>query len=172
MGRQVQPPGYWLMAVDDRGRVANQPNGVKAFFAAQYYKQFSVQVLPLSFLHVSGLALTFLHSKNVEILPPPPLVKRRLPRNAEFKSRYHRLRVKAIGQRREKDVSEPAGISQSLHIVRGHFREYGPDYGKGLLFGKYSGRFWVAGHVSGSAEVGLITKDYEVIIPEENRKIL
>lgn len=169
-GRQAQLPSYYLLAVDDRGQVAYQPNGIRAFFTARFYKEFPVQILPVSFLHVSGLALTFLHCKNVEIINPPPPAKKRLPRKQKFESRYHRLKVNAINQRREQPIGrhDPTGINQSLHIVRGHFREYGPDYGKGLLFGKYSGRFWMASHFKGSASTGIVAKDYEVNPPINN----
>jgi len=49
-----------------------------------------------------------------------------------------------------------------LHLCRGHFAEYGPDYGKGKLFGRLEGRYWVPPHVKGSADNGRVEKTYRV----------
>lgn len=42
------------------------------------------------------------------------------------------------------------GVPQSF--VRGHYARYGPEYGRGLLFGKYAGKFWVPAHARGEGE--------------------
>ena len=42
-----------------------------------------------------------------------------------------------------------------LTSVRGHFREYGDAYGKGLLFGKHEGRFFIPSFARGELEHGL-----------------
>jgi hypothetical protein len=47
---------------------------------------------------------------------------------------------------------------ESLHICRGHFKNF--DDRK--LFGKYSGTFWWAQHVRGDEKAGIIKKQYEV----------
>jgi hypothetical protein len=49
-----------------------------------------------------------------------------------------------------------------LSAVRGHFASYGPAYGRGLLFGKYEGRFWIPQHVRGAAEIGEREHEYVV----------
>jgi len=46
-----------------------------------------------------------------------------------------------------------------LHLVRGHYAEFGMN-GKGKLFGKYSGRFWIPPMVKGNAGVGSVVKNY------------
>ena len=51
--------------------------------------------------------------------------------------------------------------SRRLHMVRGHFREYGTN-GRGKLFGKISGRFWIPPTVKGTAHAGLVIKDYRM----------
>lgn len=48
-----------------------------------------------------------------------------------------------------------------VHLCRGHMAEYGVD-GKGLLFGKYAGRFWIPPHVKGDKSKGLVVKDYRL----------
>ena len=45
------------------------------------------------------------------------------------------------------------------HVCRGHFAEYGPQFGKGLLFGKHAGRFFVPPHLKGKKEYGVVEKD-------------
>lgn len=51
--------------------------------------------------------------------------------------------------------------ARRLHMCRGHFREYGSD-GRGLLFGKYSGRYWIPPTVKGAATAGLVAKNYRI----------
>lgn len=46
------------------------------------------------------------------------------------------------------------------HIVRGHFGHYGDAYGRGKLFGRYEGRFWIAAHARGNKARGVIEKEY------------
>ena len=41
------------------------------------------------------------------------------------------------------------GVPQSF--VRGHYARYGPEYDRGLLFGKYAGKFWVPAFARGDS---------------------
>lgn len=50
--------------------------------------------------------------------------------------------------------------SSPLTAVRGHTARYGPKYGRGLLFGKYEGSFWIPQHVRGSELFGVSEKEY------------
>jgi len=52
-----------------------------------------------------------------------------------------------------------------LHKCRGGYAKYGPEFGKGLLFGKYSGRFFHPPHMRGKAKNGITHKDYRVAVP-------
>ena len=52
------------------------------------------------------------------------------------------------------------------HVCRGHFAEYGPQFGKGLLFGRYAGRFFIPPHLRGDEKNGIVEKDYAVAAPE------
>lgn len=56
----------------------------------------------------------------------------------------------------------PLSQGVPLSSVRGHFSEFGPKYGKGLLFGKYEGRYWIPAHARGSAEHGERKQSYVV----------
>lgn len=49
-----------------------------------------------------------------------------------------------------------------LHVCRGHYSAYGPKYGKGLLFGKYEGMFYIPAHAKGKKENGTVEADYTV----------
>lgn len=52
--------------------------------------------------------------------------------------------------------------SMPRHMCRGHFAEYGPEFGKGLLFGRLAGRFYIPPHLKGRTENGEVAKDYAV----------
>lgn len=74
--------------------------------------------------------------------------------------RYHVLTVRPPGAK-----SDSPGIdigTMPRHVCRGHFNEYGPEFGKGLLFGRLSGRFFIPPHVRGDKKNGIVEKDYEV----------
>lgn len=75
--------------------------------------------------------------------------------------RYHVLVVRPAGGK-----SDSPGIeigTMPRHVCRGHFAEYGPDFGKGLLFGRLAGRFYIPPHVRGNTEYGEVAKDYLVV---------
>lgn len=55
----------------------------------------------------------------------------------------------------------PLSAEMPLHSVRGHFAEYGIN-GKGKLFGKLSGRYFIPQHVRGSADAGVVDQSYVV----------
>lgn len=77
--------------------------------------------------------------------PPPP--------------RFYTLRIGPLSSARSAGPSSGSHRDLPLHIVRGHFSRYTEER---PLFGKYSGLFWVPAHVRGSADVGVIGKDYQV----------
>jgi hypothetical protein len=77
--------------------------------------------------------------------------------------RYHVLTVRPAG-------SKPGTPGQDIgimprHVCRGHFAEYGPEFNKGLLFGKYAGRFYVPPHLKGDKKNGVVEKDYQIGTP-------
>lgn len=74
--------------------------------------------------------------------------------------RYHVLVVRPPGARSDAPPQDIGNMPR--HICRGHFSEYGPEFGKGLLFGKYAGRFYVPPHIKGDAKNGIVEKDYAV----------
>lgn len=104
-------------------------------------------------------SMNFLACKNVEIVEPRRAypVRRRLAKTGVT---VQTITVRPMSKRTRSAGSSPADVAVPLTSVRGSFHHYGPQYGKGLLFGKLAGRFWVPGHARGSAEAGETRKDY------------
>lgn len=111
------------------------------------------------------LALSFMHCRNVrmkEEVPPPKLSKSHQRKRGRPLLRYRVLEIDHMKSVLEREgQASTGGLKKALHICRGHFASYGID-GKGLLFGKHSGRYWIPMHTRGSAEEGVVVKDYEV----------
>lgn len=98
-------------------------------------------------------ALNFLNCRNIEIVEP---TRRNFERKRIAKTgvTINELHVFPSGK-----TSRSAGVKGeplgSAHApVRGHFAEYGERYGKGKLFGKLEGRFYIPPHVRGSKDMG------------------
>lgn len=107
--------------------------------------------------------LELLGCKNVSLKPhenEPNAVSRAVKRNGGTPEsyRYHTLIVRTPGSKSDSDGVD-IGI-MPRHVCRGHFAEYGPKFNKGLLFGKYEGRFFVPPHMKGDKKNGIVEKDY------------
>lgn len=106
-----------------------------------------------------GASLNFLNASNVSIAEPsrPRPERRRIARTGV---EVQTIVVRPPGKRRASSgAARPLDAAESvLSPVRGHFAHYGPDYGKGLLFGKYAGKFYIPSHVRGEGEIA--PKDY------------
>lgn len=102
--------------------------------------------------------LNFMNCRNVDIVEPTrnrPL-RRRIARTGV---RVHTLSVFPTGRSTRTATGDPFTEGVALTSVRGHFATYGTE-GRGLLFGKYSGRFFRPQHARGSAEHGTVDKTY------------
>jgi len=108
-------------------------------------------------------AITFLNMRNVDVLEPVRSrpVRRRLGRTGVH---VHEIHVTPVGRwRRRLGSSEPVRLgSMPLHMVRGHVARYGPRWGRGLLFGKYEGEYWIPPHTAGRDTDGESRSDYVV----------
>lgn len=109
--------------------------------------------------------LMYLGCKNVSLKPHDleakqvrRAEKRHGPSNTGY--RYHTLVVRPAGARSD-SPGQDIGI-MPRHVARGHFAEYGPEYGKRLLFGKFAGRFYIPPHVRGNVKNGEVAKDYAI----------
>jgi hypothetical protein len=124
--------------------------------------------MPLATLNAT---LNFLACSNVEVAEParPFPVRRRL--------RQQRVQVQTIvvrppGKRRAGGVATARpmdALDTPLSPVRGSFGHYGPDYDRGLLFGKLAGKFWRPAHARGAGD-GFEQKDYLLKPAKENAR--
>jgi hypothetical protein len=109
-------------------------------------------------------ALNFANCRNIEIVEPKRErhAQRRLDRTGV---RISTIQIRAFGRStRSRAGDEPAGLTP-LTSVRGHFACYGPQYGRGLLFGRLAGRFWIPQHARGTSEEGVSITDYRLVPP-------
>lgn len=106
--------------------------------------------------------LNMLNCVNVEIAEPvrPRAQRRRVSRTGVTVNEIH---VKPTS-RSYRGIGTPLSQipSSPLSSVRGHFAQYGPKYGRGLLFGKYEGRYWIPQHLRGSEILGVSEQEYLV----------
>jgi hypothetical protein len=100
-----------------------------------------------------GAALNFLNASNVDVAEPVRSrpERRRLARTGV---EVQTIVVRPPGKRRAAGgASRPIDPSEAvLSPVRGHWARYGPQFNRGLLFGKYSGKFWIPGFARGGGE--------------------
>ena len=99
---------------------------------------------------------------NVQIAEPErPRAERKRVTRTGF--RVNEIHIRPISKSyRGKGRPLSAVPSGPLSSVRGHMVHYGPQYGRGLLFGKYSGRFWIPQHIRGSEAHGVSEQEYSV----------
>jgi hypothetical protein len=104
-------------------------------------------------------ALSFLNCRNVALAEPvrPRPERRRL---ARLGVSVQTIVVRPIGRRTRTSGGEGSDAAVPLSHVRGSFHHYGPRYGKGLLFGKIEGRYWVPAHARGSGDADEARRDY------------
>lgn len=98
-------------------------------------------------------SLNFLNASNVAVAEPARSrpERRRLER---LGSTVHTIHVYPPGKRRERISPPDSGVplGEGASAVRGHFRHYGEQYNKGLLFGRYAGKFWVPARVAADVD--------------------
>jgi hypothetical protein len=112
--------------------------------------------------------LNFLNASNVDIaVPARPRAERR--RIARTGVEVQTIVVRPPGKRRAggTGVRPIDSLETVLSPVRGHFSHYGERYGRGLLFGKLEGKFWIPGHVRGAGDGEPQQRDYQLRPAEE-----
>lgn len=158
----------WIYLLDNDGFLMSFDNDRFYFFSLT--PDVEAQQILVTYLNACGMAHNFIHTVNTELSfyglyeprnPPASLGKaRRSVGNAEWKYEHHKISISPLSYRR--GSSTDSGAPKALHTRRGHFKHYGPKYGRGLLFGKYEGRFYYEPVEAGDVAHGLITSDYEV----------
>jgi hypothetical protein len=120
-------------------------------------------------IYAAVSTLELMSCSNVGLAPRPfnpEQVRRAAKRFGEVPGgyRYHVLVVRPPGARSSTPGQEIGTMPR--HVCRGHFAEYGPQFGKGLLFGKHAGRFFIPPHLRGDEKNGIVEKDYAVAAPD------
>lgn len=96
---------------------------------------------------------------NVELYEPqrPRAERRRLDRIGISPKT---IRIMPTSRSGRSGARSPGTGEVPQSFVRGHYAEYGTR-GRGLLFGKYSGRFWIPAHARGTVEREQRDIDYQ-----------
>ena len=173
-GRLPRLYGYFVLPVDSQGQLVSSNTDIQFFFH-----------FPMSFLDITEaermefingtlmgrlalpacLALSFMHCKNVKMveeIPSAKLSKKRERKGGKPLLRYHVLKIDHMKSVLEHEGhASTEGLKKALHICRGHFATYGQD-GKGKLFGKHAGRYWIPMHMRGDIKHGMVDKTYDV----------
>jgi hypothetical protein len=104
-----------------------------------------------------------MHCKNVDVrpvLPPERVSRKHERRHGHPLTRYYVLDVQPMRRVLDREGDAQArGLREALHICRGHFKTYTED---APLFGKRVGTYWWESRVRGTADEGVIQKDYRV----------
>lgn len=148
------PVHGWAFAIYDDGAPAD-------LHWMQVVPDYPLEHWDMAHLTVLG-SLNFLNCRNVDIVEPvrPRAEARRIARTGVT---VHTINVYPSGRATRSDTGAPLAGGVPLSSVRGHFATYGPEYGRGLLFGKYAGRFWIPQHARGSADAGRSVADYRLV---------
>lgn len=106
-------------------------------------------------------SLNFVSCRNVVVVEPqrPRAERRRLDRIGVG---VHTINVVPVGRSYRTSRGGP-GVGVPLTSVRGHFSHYGPEYGKGLLFGRLSGRYFIPQHARGARDHGESAAQYRLV---------
>lgn len=150
------PVHMWRFAVHEDGSPAD-------LRWVRLHPEYPLEHWDMAHLVMLG-ALNFCACRNVRLVEPehPRPTRRRL---ARLGVKVHTINVFPVGKTYTGTArTGGGGGGVPLTSVRGHFAEYGVN-GKGLLFGKHAGRFWVPQHARGSKEHGESRADYR-LMPE------
>jgi hypothetical protein len=108
---------------------------------------------------VAGMCL--LNCKNIVEQPveSPPLNRAARRRGENLpRYRYHVLKVRPFGSRKQRDLVSDNGQLTPLHWVKGHFKSYSLER---PLLGRFSGRFWFQPHLAGRDTRRIVAKSYK-----------
>jgi hypothetical protein len=159
-------PFSFLLSLHEDGTIIGDQNGILISFAPQYeaalrqnnYYDLS-RIAELEIFSVALFALSLLSCKNVtlEAVDPPATLKHR-NRHVQPAISYHVLKIRPMSTHTRGGGQWIGGGSPSLHIRRGHFKDYREGEG---LFGRVHGIYWWESAVVGRAG-SVVEKDYEI----------
>lgn len=123
-----------------------------------------------AYLGVAFLTVSFLHCKNVTLIPhapDPALARRCSERGNPLPVKYHTIRIEPMKEvLRKEGRIEKVGLERALHICRGHFAHYQQD-GPGLFGRGIHGDFWIPQHARGTEKRGVVIANYVVNPPRQ-----
>lgn len=175
-GEIVQPSIYTLF-VDKDGKPFGVPVGKDVKPAImEGLSDFNAQVRlgntsTSDLIHISLLTLSFMHCKNIVVniqRYPQQQNKARLRKGKFPLITYRILEIEPIKKILENEGGKrDIGLKKSLHICRGHFKDYMTGDG---LFGKIHGIWWWDMQTRGNIKEGISFKDYKVYAKEKGLK--
>jgi hypothetical protein len=172
----ISLPGQWYVFIDKMGQVLTDEerhlgwiwtrdpkDTAKLMEKEQWAEEFESAVGRHGCIALT--ALQFMNCKNVQVLDNAPTRQQRRQAEREGKQpgvTYKTLVIHPTNQKRRvvqhSDGSAIHGVS--LHIVRGHFKDY--RIGEGLGRAHVKGMWWWSPQVRGTSERGKVVKDYSV----------
>ena len=126
-----------------------------------YTALFSCQLLHCKNVSTAENRLPRQQARQRERQQLPPITWKTLVVTPVYKAKPT---TNTIGQ----PIDQSATMHKRQHVVRGHFAHYGTD-GRGKLFGKHTGTYWIPPMVRGSAGEGLVVKQYHVRPAKDTR---
>ena len=166
----LAPPFYTMFRVDHKGHYYGEDPPMSKLLCSSVGNNVTSHYVPKmgTSMHPAFLTFSFMHCKNVALIRQPnpeKLAKRYKERHGEELTVFSTINIEPMKQvLRTEGHSESKGLKVALHICRGHFATYGGESGKGKLFGKHEGTFWIPQHVKGSQEKGTVKPTYKVKI--------
>jgi hypothetical protein len=157
----IGPMCEWTLRLEKDGSIVHEPvmHVLTQAGAPAYPESISVNHY---LIQPAFLALTFMHCKNVRTIDVPANPKLNQARARKHKRPFVDYKVLEIDPLREilrhTGMSQTTGLKQALHVCRGHFK----TYDERPLFGRVKGTFWWPASLKGSANRGVIEKDYTV----------
>lgn len=112
-------------------------------------------------VYPAALALTFLNCKNTFIVENKPDAKLQKAHTAAHQRplvSFKTLEIKVLKQILAASTGGTTDIKRSLHICRGHFKDF-REHG---LFGRSKGLYWWGPQARGTASKGVALKDYKL----------
>ena len=158
----VGPSAIFVLLIDESGRAISrgrwllQTNSQETMgHLTRFWGSISIPI---------NLAVSFMHCKNVVLENRAPHERRSrqwLKKKGRKLVRYHVLEIDRMKTVLATEGQEgEVGLKRALHICRGHFKDYREGAG---LFGKYPVLVWTPDHLRGSADQGVVLKDYKVV---------
>lgn len=166
--KTVGPLMRWDIAIDADGKPLDiRWTHLFEAYSMEYWDMASLVLLR---------SMAFLACTNVDLVEPtrPRHERRRIERASKKLPdlRINTIQVfpnnkRYVGRGKNKVAVEGVEVGGvGVHRVRGHFATYGSE-GRGLLFGKYAGRFFIPPHSRGKKEYGEIKSDYKLVPDKE-----